>query len=266
MLSLRRISGLLGATAAVALSTACLELPPSSPQFPNPATGKRVLFIGNSLTYTNDLPIMVQGLADAAGGDSLVIAMVAGPNMALVDHWYRSEARSAIGSGHWDYVVLQQGPSSTVINRDSLRTLTVMFAARIKNSGGRTVLFSAWPASDRRQDFDRAAESYRLAAEDVRGLYAPVANAWIEAWNRNPDLSLYADGLHGNVTGSYLAALVIYSTIFQRSPIGLPATFKLRTGGSLSFPAELNALLQEAAWAAVLPTLTPEGRPATPGP
>jgi hypothetical protein len=265
MLSLRRIGSLLGATAAIAIATACLELPPSSPQFRNPATGQRVLFIGNSLTFYNDLPVMVQGLADAAGGDSLIIAMVAGADMALVDHW-NGGVRNVITGAQWDYVVLQQGPSSTAINRDSLRTLTMMFAPVIKNSGGKTVLFSAWPAMDRRQDFARAAESYRLAAEDVGGLYAPVANAWIEAWNRSSDLSLYADGLHANVTGSYLAALVIYSTIFQKSPVGLPATFELRTGGSVSLPAELNALLQEAAWAAVLPTLTAEGRPETPGP
>jgi len=55
----------------------------------------------------------VQGIADAAGGDSLIIAMVAGPDMALVDHWKSGSAREAIDSRKWDYVVLQQGPSST---------------------------------------------------------------------------------------------------------------------------------------------------------
>jgi len=78
------------------------------------------------------------------------------------------------------------------VNRDSLtlRTLAQLFAPSISSAGARAVLFSAWPALDRRQDFPRAAESYRLAAADVNGLYAPVANAWIEAWNRDPGLSL----------------------------------------------------------------------------
>src|SRR4051794_36364423 len=138
-----------------------------TPAFRNPAAGKAVLFIGNSLTYVNDLPVMVQGIADAAGGDSLIIDMVAGPDMALVDHWNQGTAQKRINARHWDFVVLQQGPSSTEINRDSLRTLTKMFGPLIANAGGKAVLFSAWPQVDRRADFPRAAESYRLAAADV---------------------------------------------------------------------------------------------------
>ena len=157
------------AVVAVALSSACMSnLEPA--RFHNPATGRTVLFIGNSLTYYNDLPVMVQGIADAAKGDSIVIAMVAGPDMALVDHWKQGDAQKAITGGHWDFVVLQQGPSSTSVNRDSLRTLTRMFAPLIAGAGGTPVLFSAWPTYDRRVDFERAAESYRLAAEDVSGL------------------------------------------------------------------------------------------------
>ena len=242
-------------TLAAGISTACLEAGITGLEYANPAAGKSVLFIGNSLTYVNSLPVMVQALADAAGGDSLIIEMVAGANMALVDHWKEGAAQAVINGRHWDYVVLQQGPSSTEINRDSLRTLTGMFAPLIAAAGGKPVLFSAWPSQERRQDFPRAAESYRLAAEDVGGLYAPVANAWVAAWDREASLELYSDGLHANHNGSYLAALVIYSRIFGKSPVGLPSTLPLRGGGTFNVSPTVNALLQEAAWAAVQPTL-----------
>jgi hypothetical protein len=49
--------------------------------------GRRILFAGNSLTYVNDLLGMLQSLADSAGGDRLAVETVAGPNVALVDHW-----------------------------------------------------------------------------------------------------------------------------------------------------------------------------------
>jgi hypothetical protein len=256
----RRVRGLV----PIVLAAACLGSGMVSPEFENPAAGKSVLFIGNSLTYYNDLPVMVQGLADAAGGDSLIIGMVAGPDMALVDHWNKGDAQKTIAGRHWDYVVLQQGPSSTAINRDSLRTLTALFASVIADAGGKPVLFSAWPATDRRQDFARAAESYRLAAEDVGGLYAPVANAWLEAWTRDPALELYADGLHGNTAGSYLAALVIYARLFGKSPVGLPARIPMRNGNALTVPASVNALLQEAAWAAVQPVIATGARRSSP--
>jgi hypothetical protein len=254
-MKIRRMMTFAAIAVAAAISTACLEANVTGLTYRNPVAGKEVLFIGNSLTYYNSLPVMVQALADAAGGDSLIIEMVAGPNMALVDHWNQGTAQAVIKGRHWDYVVLQQGPSSTEINRDSLRTLTGMFAPLITGAGGKPVLFSAWPAESRRQDFARAAESYRLAAEDVGGLYAPVANAWIAAWDRDESLALYSDGLHASHSGSYLAALVIYSRIFEKSPVGLPSQLPLRSGGILNVPATLNALLQEAAWAAVQPTL-----------
>lgn len=253
MISSKRMLPLIPLAVATVMSACLGGL--VSPDFENPSSGKTVLFIGNSLTYYNDLPVLVQGIADAAKGDPLIIAMVAGPDMALVDHWNDGQAQKRIRGEHWDYVVLQQGPSSTSINRDSLRTLTKMFAPLITEAGGKAVLFSAWPAIDRRVDFERAAESYRLAALDVGGLYAPVATAWVEAWNREPSLMLYHDGLHGNLAGSYLAALVIYARISGKSPVGLPATIPLRNGQSVSFSASLTKLLQESAWAAVQPTL-----------
>jgi hypothetical protein len=253
----RRSRLALAALAGALVTTACLPGNIVEPEYHNPPVGRAVLFIGNSLTYVNDVPLLVQGIADAAGGDSLIIAMVAGPDMALIDHWRGNKARETIASRHWDNVVLQQGPSSTTINRDSLRLVAKMFEPSITAAGAKVVLFSAWPAVDRRQDFTRAAESYPQAAEDVGGLYAPVANAWVEAWTRDPQLNLYSDGLHANVAGSYLAALTIYARLMGKSPVGLPASFRLRDGNNFSLPSALTTLLQESAWAAVAPTLPP---------
>lgn len=236
--------------AAIAFS-ACLSTP-TAPEYPNPVGGRPVLFIGNSLTYVNDLPVIVQGLADAAKGDSLWIAVWASPNAALIDHWNGGGARASIESGSWDFVVLQQGPSAAELNRDTLRLATQLFAPSITFSGAKAVLFSVWPTSDRRQDFERSSESYRLAAQDVGGIYAPVSQAWLKAWEKDPTLPLYSsDGLHPTIIGSYLAALVIYAKITDKSPVGIPATLKLRNGSTLDVPQADATLLQQAAWEAV---------------
>src|SRR3954468_22810560 len=69
-----------------------------------------VLFIGNSLTYTNDLPGTV-GLLASVAGDSFEVESVAYPNYALIDHIHGpSDAVGLIRNKAWDYVVLQQGP------------------------------------------------------------------------------------------------------------------------------------------------------------
>jgi hypothetical protein len=212
----------------------------------------RVLFIGNSLTYVNDLPGMVQALADSAQRGPIEVASVVAADFALVDNWNAGNAHSSIRRGGWNLVVLQQGPSSLQINRDSLRLLTGFFNQEIAGIGARAALYSVWPMNSRRQDFARAIESYRLASEDVAGLYLPVASAWLNAWEIDANLRLYSlDGLHASVEGTYLAALVLYARMFDATPVGLPARFRLRSGALVEVdPANAGKLQQAAATAA----------------
>jgi hypothetical protein len=214
-------------------------------------SGMQVLFIGNSLTYANQLPLIVESLADSAHADQMGASMVAYPDFSLDDHWDQGDALKAIDAGHWKFVVLQQGPSSLPENRTQLRAVTARFDARIRAVGGRTVLFSVWPTIDRRADFDRAIESYTLAASDVNGVLFPVATAWLAAWRREPALDLYSDGLHPSPAGSYLAALVMYARLYNRTPIGLPPAVSLRGGGVVGVTPQVAALLQAAAAEAV---------------
>jgi len=232
----------------LAIANACLST--TAPKLVG--TGPAILFIGNSYTYMNDVPGLVQALAVAAGSP-VAVETVANPDYALVDHWNGgSAARSEIAKGGWKYVVLQQGPSSVEVNRDTLRLATKLFDADIRKIGGTTALFSAWPTVDRRVDFPRAIESYRIAASDVNGVFLPVASAWIEAWNRDSTVGLYAsDGLHASAEGSYLAALVIFSKLTGKSPLGSPAQLTLASGERLTIATPLATLLQDAAAAAI---------------
>ena len=113
--------------------------------------------------------------------------------------------------------------------------------------------------------FGDVAESYSLAASDVAGIYFPVTDAWLFAWNRDPALPLYwIDGFHPSEQGSYLAALVIVAVLTGRSPVGMPAHIVRPDGHELSIPEDKASLLQDAAAAAVAawaPTAAAQGRP-----
>lgn len=223
--------------------TACLKSSASGPSGP----GSGILFVGNSLTYWNDLPLIVQAIFDAARGDSYDVAMVAFPDVSLEDHWLDGTARNQIERGGWKIVVLQQGPSSLPESRTLLRDYVGRFSQRIKSIGARPALYSVWPQQSRVADFDRAIESYRIAADDVGGMFFPVADAWRAAWSHDSTLALYsADGLHPTVAGSYLAALVIYGVISGKSPVGLPVEIALRDGRPLTVPPAIAAVLQTA--------------------
>ena len=67
----------------------------------------RVLFIGNSYTYVNDLPNTFVSLA-RAGGHRTEVGMSAQGGWMLADHVKSSDTIAKINSGKWNFVVLQE--------------------------------------------------------------------------------------------------------------------------------------------------------------
>lgn len=212
--------------------------------------GLRVLYVGNSLTYTNDLPGMVAALA---GQDSQVVSyhMVAKPDFALVDHWSGgSDAVEQIRRGGWDVVVMQQGPSSLLESRADLIESARAFDREIRGVGARSAFYMVWPSSDRRAFFEDVRRSYQAAADTVGGVFIPAGEAWTEAWKRDSTVVLYGlDGFHPSWSGTYLAALAIYGRLYDRDVRELPDSVII--GGSVIplSPTRIQ-LYQEAAHAA----------------
>lgn len=234
---------------ALAFLTGCAA-PASGAQQQDSPSALRVLFIGNSLTGTNDLPGMVKALIDSAAAGPVSVATIAYPNYGLEDHWSTGLARQAIREGGWDFVVLQQGPSATE-GRPSLLEYSERLAGEIRAHGAEPALYMIWPAKARSFDFDGVNESYRMAAERVDGLLLPVGDAWRIAWARDSSLPLYGpDGFHPSPMGSYLGALVMFGGLTGRSPVGLPSAVTTRLGEVYVDPATA-VILQAAAAEAI---------------
>jgi len=213
---------------------------------PSTAGGDRVLFIGNSLTEGNDLPLIVEALSRAGGRPFAVEAVTYG-GFSLEDHWGRG-TQNRIAGGGYRFVVLQQGPSALAESRVNLREWTRRFDQVIRQAGGRTALYMVWPESYRPQAFPDVSDSYRIAAEDVGGILLPAGDAWLAAWRQKPDLRLYGpDGFHPTLLGSYLAALAIYGGLTGASPVGMPSRLSLRGGRTIEVRAADARVAQEAA-------------------
>ncbi len=219
----------------------------AGPLAPLAPGGHHVLFIGNSLTYVNDLPGTLSALA-ASAGDTIRVSTVAKPDFALIDHLNGgSDALEAIRVGGWEYVVLQQGSSSLPANRDSLVLWTKMFDPYIRAVGATPALYMVWPTADRREFFDAVRASYLEAAQAVHGAFWPAGAAWVAAWSRDSTLPLYAgDGLHPSPMGTYLAALVMYERITGHDARRLPGQAVVQ-GRTLAASEATVRLLQEAA-------------------
>ena len=207
----------------------------------------RVLFIGNSYTYWNDLPKVLETMVQKGARQKLVAESIAFPDYALEDHWNRGDALKAIQKKRWNFVVLQQGPSASNEGRTTLLKYSTLFAKAIDASGARTLMFSAWPSRLRIGETERAIESYRMAATEVNGILVPVAKAWRIARELQPDIALYdRDGLHPSAAGSYLAALVFYNVLLRKSYEGPPLKI-----GQVSIDRKISDWLLRAATASV---------------
>ncbi len=219
---------------------------PATSNQPLPKTGINILFIGNSLTYTNDLPAMLERMLLIADVEVGVIESQTLGGYGLPDHWVRQETRDWLGLEGWDIVVLQQGPSATE-GRPYLLEYAPLFTDEIIKSGGQTAMYMVWPSKARFFDFAGVSDSYQSAAVLVDGLLFPAGEAWLAAWETDPNIQLYgADNFHPSLLGTYLAALTMFEQITQidlneLEPI-IPAT-----GGDVRIDESLAKILQDSA-------------------
>jgi hypothetical protein len=235
----------LRAVPALALVACSLGTAPSAPE-----GSLKVLFIGNSLTYENDLPRTVADLALSAGVAPCYCYQIAYPNYALEDHWDNREAVTALREATWDFVVMQQGPSALPSSRAHLILWATVWAQLIDSAGAQAVMYGVWPSVDRLFDFPNVADSYRAAADSIGALFAPAGEAWQQAWARDSTLPLYAaDGFHPSPMGTYLAALMVFQRLYQHSPVDVQASAVV-DGRVQAWPPATVRLLQEAAAAA----------------
>jgi hypothetical protein len=233
----------------------------------------RVLFLGNSYTYYNNLPRIVEEFAAASGKRKIETRMIAPGGASLADHLANKRTLEAIRSGRWDYVVLQEqsqlgavylvNGEARVANPDAFFAAARKLDAEIRKAGAKTVLYHTWSRRDA-PDSDRAMLDYAYlrSARELDAAVALVGLAWQQARAELRGASLYADdGSHPSTSGSYLAAAVIYATLTGTSPVGGPAKIsgapvnpdsgaiaEGNTAVLVDLPARFAGDLQRIAW------------------
>ena len=205
-------------------------------------TNKKVCFIGNSYTYFNDLPGILEDMA-AADGNSLLTDQHTPGGSTLQMHSTNATALNKIASEDWDYVVLQdqsQRPSFpwtqvtsdvfpyAAILCDSIRSANPCAVPLFYNTWGRRDGDAQW---DSINTFDKMNErlfnAYGYMANEHSAKRSPVGIGFDHIHNdANPPVThteLYtSDGSHPSVYGSYLAACLFYELIFDQNSEGNP--------------------------------------------
>jgi hypothetical protein len=221
------------------------------------AAGMRVLFVGNSFTFRNDLPGEVRNLLNSDGSHTRVfIVRYTRPGGRLAQAARNTRLAHLIDEVHWDYVVLQEQseiPSFPDRQREELMDGYARNLGRmIRASGATPVLFETWGYrnGDRRNvagdDYgamqQRLRHGYSEVAREINAKVAPVGDVWRRALVEEPNLALWArDGEHPSKLGTYLAACVFYKTLTAHNPTHVTYRDDLSSSGA-RFLRDLTAL------------------------
>lgn len=183
----------------------------------------RILMLGNSLTFANDMPRMLAELTGAEvvhhtrGGARLSEQF--NPKTKL-----GTRTQTALTQEHWDYVVLQEMSHGPVSSPERFLSSVERLCALIRVNGAMPVLYATWgyqrgsaALADKGWDYDDMAcglaDAYRKAAENNHALLAEVGWRFYELSDAK---NLYAaDGVHPNEEGSRLAAEITAAVIQQ---------------------------------------------------
>ena len=174
-----------------------------------------ILFIGNSLTYINDLPSLIKNKAKYSGYN-LEIEMIAFPNYALSDHWKKGEAQKLIRGKKYDIVIIQQGPSSQPKGKKTLLDYGKKYSAICKENNALLAYFMVWPSLDYYNTFDAVIDNYKLAAEVNDAILLPVGKVWKNYFDTSRKFDYYGeDSFHPSKKGSEVAAKVITKILIR---------------------------------------------------
>ena len=229
---------------------------------PSEASCLRILFIGNSYTYVNDLPGTFGQLARAGGHVAQTDSLATG-GATLGDHAADPATATRLDSQKWDFVVLQE--QSEIPSVEASRQYTMYPAARtlagmIRQRSETPLFFMTWahrdglPASGLPdyETMQRAVDTGYLAiSQELDSAVVPVGYTWFVVGRQNPDIVLWQDdGSHPTTAGTYLAACVFYAAIYRASPEGLGFLDGLsaETAANLQKGAAQNVLLDPGEW------------------
>ena len=209
----------------------------------------RVLFVGNSFSfYNNGIHNHLGSLIRSSGKwknkkNKLRLSTLSGGH--IHEHLVDIGQQLNNQSNKWQAMVLQ-GHSNEAIRankRQQFINATTQAIQQIKAKNVQPILFMTWGYKGQPKMSKEIADAYTKLANELEVLVVPVGLAFAQAEVFLPQIELFVpdvlginksqqityrkDWKHPSVAGTYLAACVFYSALYNRSPVGLEFTGQL---------------------------------------
>ena len=182
----------------------------------------KVLFLGNSHTYFNDMPALFRNICRQKGKD-VEVSMLAEPGVTYGWHLEQyTDLRFALIHGGYDYMIIQQAahepcPSKEETLRDAK---TIIDMAR--KQGVKVIQTLPWARLEIPEEQEKMNDIYNAVADQNSIILNPVGKVFEYIIKNYPDIRVHwFDGAHASPYGSYANALCTYATLFDSDLDGI---------------------------------------------
>lgn len=223
----------------------------------------KILFIGNSYTYCNNMPSdYFEEIMRAAGYKVRVMSLTKGGwtlmNSSNAQDELGMQVDSVLKNQTFDFVVLQEQSMTPAVNAGSFYSGVRRLDKKIRESGATPVLYATWGRKQGSGDLAACGLTAETMTWKLAASYEhmgqthdiPVAHVGLAFWDivqNGRRVNLFDTDLsHPSAEGSYLAALTIFARI-----TGVDPTTVDYQGG---FNEKAEPILKEAARDAVFDT------------
>ncbi|MBQ3062944.1 MAG: hypothetical protein IJD03_04730 [Clostridia bacterium] len=170
----------------------------------------KVLFLGNSHTFFNDMPELFARFVEKTTGEKPSVTMLAYSGRELA--WHRKEyfaLRFNLLHGGYDYCVIQQAahpyPPIESTMREGRDIIDLCHRCGVK-----PVVYMTWAERRMPENQQKMIDTCRRLALETGALLCPIGEIWQEVQLRHPSIDLYyKDGEHAGPYGDFLIAAAL---------------------------------------------------------
>jgi hypothetical protein len=214
----------------------------------------KVLFIGNSYTYVNNMPQIIADIATSMG-DTLIWDMEAPGGYEFISHFaFHPPTVDKIKIGNWNYVVLQEQSLTPALPDANVQIAMFPYARKLDsliglyNTCAETIFYMTWGRKNKDSanckfytdkyswpyycsynGMDSLIRlRYRMMADSNQAEIAPAGAVWRYIRANYPFIELYdSDESHPSTQGSYAVACSFYTTLFKKNPLSISYDYTL---------------------------------------
>ncbi|MBQ1467727.1 MAG: hypothetical protein IIZ27_04550 [Solobacterium sp.] len=167
----------------------------------------KVLFVGNSHTFFNDMPALFARFAEITTGETTDAVMLAYSGREL--EWHRKEyfsLRYQLMYGKYDYCVIQQA-AHPFPSKESTMTMGKEIIDLCHRTHTKPVVYMTWAEKRFPENQQKMIDTLTELAETNNALICPVGIIWQRILQEYPEIDLFwKDGEHAGVYGDFLIA------------------------------------------------------------